>query len=293
MSWEGNVWRGKAVKISFKVPSKFDALLAAGVRDSWELLQEVNGAPLREKAKIWLLREAASKGLEEARAKLHALLREAPDGRLRFYKDKRPSLRVDLTDGKVCLEFNVAENLKRLVGKLPLNVHLECEETGFTLDLKKFRQASAELGEFFSFVLRTREIRRYFSLKTCRRIFEAYFADKGEAYGLLAKAEGRAKHIMEREELFQQLRENGAMRCPGGFLACCPDWESVYYVTEDGAVRCFAQESSEGFLEAIFRLVREGVVPRKLEEVCDADELLEVAKVVGKVCPHLVPIIAP
>jgi len=277
----------------FKVPSKFALLLLSGTQGSWKLLEDVAKAPLREGVKTRLLEEAVSEGIGKADATLRAYVRDAPNGKPRFYREHTSSgyFHIHLTDGQACLQFSFTDDVKPFARKLPPNVYCGCERTGLTLDLKRFQQASAEIEEFFSFAVRLNEASYYVSDRTCENCFEAYFRDKNEAYRLLAKIEGDAGHRAERERLYERLKHEGVLACRGGFLVYV--WHGEYYVTDDGNVYKLAYRKDVDAREAILRFFKKGVAPKKLEEVRDAYELSEVAKAVGKVCPQLVPIITP
>jgi len=278
---------------NFKVPSKFALLILSGVEGSWKLLEDVARAPLREEVKTKLLEEAVSEGIEKAGATLQAYIRDAPNGKPRFYREYTQSdyFHIHLTGGQACLEFSFTGDVEPFARRLPPNVYCECERAGFTLNLKRFRQASAEIEEFFSFAVRLKKASPYVARRTYKNCFEEYFRDKNEAYRLLAKIEKDAGHRAEREQLYERLKREKALACKGGFLVY--GWPGMYYVMEDGRVYKLDYEDRVDEKEAILRLFKKGVTPKKLVEIRDTPELSEVAKAVGKLRPELVPIILP
>lgn len=277
----------------FEVPSRFALFLLANVSTAWNLLEDVAKAPLKRSVKTRLLETAAFEGMEKSFSLLQSYMREAPNGSLRFYRDDAGSEYCDvhLTDGQKCMEFYVAYDLMPLARKLPQNVYCECEPTHFTLNLKRFQEASANITEFFTFVVRLNTASPYTAKRTLDKCFDLYFKNKGEAYKVLEKIEKDAGHRMEREQLYERLMREKAMKCKGGFAVY--SWFGVCYVTEDGHVFKLDYKKDVDMREALLRLVEKGVVPKKLSEVKDGGELSDVAKAVGEVCPQLVPVILP
>ena len=276
----------------FEVPSEFALLLLADVSGAWKLLEETAKAPLISEVKTRLLGTAASKGVGEAAVLLQGYLREAPNGAPRFYREDTDSdyFDVQITDGLRCSEFHATGDLRAFAKGLPRNVYCKGERTRLTLDAKRFQEASADITEFFTFTAKLNTASHYVAERTCEKCFNLYFGNRDEAYKLLEKIERDAGHRMEREQLYERLKREEVIRCKGGFAVYC--WYGAYYVTEDGRAYKLNYKKDVDMREALLRLIKKGVLPKKLSEV-DDDELSAVAKAVGKVYPQLVPVLLP
>ena len=174
---------------------------------------------------------------------------------------------------------------------LPPNVYCMPERTRLTLDLARFKQVSAEVEQFFVFAKELNEASYYTRDRTVWECFKKYFEDKSEAYKLLRKMQRDAEHRRRRDELYERLDREEVLKCNREFIVYCLN--ANYYVTEDGSVYELKYRKSSKEKEAIFRLYEKGKTPKSLVEVKDPTELSIVAKAVGKVCPELVPVIAP
>lgn len=98
-------------------------------------------------------------------------------------------------------------------------------------------------------------------------------------------------HVAERWAAYNRLMNDGALKCPGGYLAY--HFGRVYFVTETGRVYrlCYKKFATER--EAILRALKGNIPSKRLVETRDIKELQNVARQVGKICPWLVPIILP
>ena len=81
------------------------------------------------------------------------------------------------------------------------------------------------------------------------------------------------------------------MKTSNGFLIYV-EW-TIFFVSEDGAFYRFTHKSDTSLKWAVYGLVVEDKVPRSKIEPQDEEEIREVARILGKVKPELVPVILP
>jgi hypothetical protein len=271
------------------VPTKF-ALMLLTDEAAWSFLEAVSNTPLRPWVKEELLSQAALKGLESARQVLDTYLRNAPNGKPRFYKS-RDSLGVDLTDGLVGMRFWTSNDLEEVVSQLPENVYCEVENLHFNLNSALYAEISTQIEDFFKFASRLAAALPFLTYRRCRNCLKMYFSERSEAYRLLKEIDRDAAWRKARVAFWKRLDDEEVVEYAKGLIVSDGCGE-VFYVTKDGQVFKLVYKGAN-MPDVVFRTYRTGKLPRHIVEVKDPKELKLVAKIVAKVSPDLSVVIAP
>ena len=217
---------------------------------------------------------------------------------------------VDVTDGEKFFRINYigpTDHIKRL--GLPVNVYAEAEEAPVKLrsfeDARKLAKKNPEVT--FNLIERLAVMnteqknfsRNIVTENRLQRIFDAYLEDERKAFRLLREAEKDFKHKLGREKVWRTLWEAPTEVNGLGYIIPAGEEipqhpERLYLVTSDGVVYLLASRwATADTREEVFRLVKNGQVPRSLPEVSKLEVLKEIAKKLAPLDPALVNVVMP
>lgn len=304
-----------------RVPSSF-ALLAMVDERALTFYDKLRAADLRPEEEWRLMEEAVEKGVEAAEKKLEEYIAKRPEkGKVTLlrYSDATGTGLV-ITDGVTFLRLPVDHEAAEIVAKLPKNVYGKAKRvesfrrnkrvgTSWLLISREWLLKIMESPEdFFNFVVRVRrlengvlnrasggEVRKYLQ-SVCR----LYFEGRELAVEWLAKYEEAEKLARIGEKIVSQLEKSAEqyIEYGGGYFLYIDNTYDVFYVTDDGGVLFLggmrAFDKARLYIEVgrVASKLKAGEPIQESEEVAGW-MLREVAKVISKVRPDLVPIILP
>ena len=262
--------------------------------EAWCFFRKIKNVTLMRGVREHVLETVFEKGFEKGWCLVKKLEAEAPRGKPRFYVkanwDMKPDEHhVDITDGEKCFRFWTEFNAAKI--GLPPNLYTEYTYTGFGLTKKMYDEASGCLREFFAFTEKLNNASEFISSTRAEEALQTFFSDRQKAYEMLARIEVDASRRKRRNKLYERLENEGVLKFSEGYII--HTWRSVYFVSEDGYVRKPDYKKSISVKEAVFRAVEKGKLPKKMGEVEDRGKLRDVAEVIGKIKPELVPVILP
>jgi len=260
-------------------------------------------------ARNHLLETAAKEGFEKAWKLTGELEKLKPRSITLYLATCEDSFKPDtnfitVTDGKTGFSVHVEDRLYGKLQHLPLNAYVDAKRIWTPyLNESDFVKAQEHINKFFEFLCRLDRLQTVRSQRA-NTITKKFFEDMEEAFKQLKKAEKDEKLRRERDYFWLELKEKGAVKVEGGYLAYT-DYCSkpVVYVTEQGEIFLIGKMDDWGGVEEgdakekAFKIYRSGKVPEKMKLTpannLDNYMLKAIARNIGKLNPALALILTP